>query len=130
MFFSNGGIPTHYYDYPWNRSDCWYKVPKHISCDIPALWGADSISVIIEKGASVRVSVVQGHNDLYLYSDGITETRCIPIYNDLIIPGFSDLIENLRQRDEKERQECEAQQAERWKDLQEKASEMIPLIQN
>ena len=44
-FFACGGVPTHYYDYPWERADNWYKVKKHTACDIPALYGANSISI-------------------------------------------------------------------------------------
>ena len=127
MFFSAGGKPTHYYKYPWGGSGSWYFVPKHMSCDIPALWGADSISVIIEKGAAVRVSTVRSHNELYLYPAGTTEKGFIPIYNDLNIPGFSDLVENLRQKDGRERQEFEEQQRRRDEERQEEASKMIPL---
>ena len=132
-FFSDGGAPTHYYDYPWNRSDRWYKISEHTSCEIPALWGSDSISVIIEEGADVMVSEECSHNNLYLYSEFLVfrkrEINFIPIYSDLVIAKeFSVLVEDFRQRDERERQEHEEQRRKRDKDLQERASVMVPLF--
>ncbi len=78
-YLLHGGKPTHYYNYPFPR-DTFY-VAK-MGFDLPARYGAGSISVIIPAGIQIHYKQL-GHNKLYYLDGWQVEGRWIPVYKDI-----------------------------------------------
>ncbi len=80
-YLQDGGSITHVYDYNWEADDEWFVAVK--DCDIPPLYGATSINVIVPRGVSVGYSHGLGHNNIY-YMDGFRQAGgWVPIYSNI-----------------------------------------------
>jgi hypothetical protein len=78
-FVENGGEPTHYYDYPFNRWRNFYVAIENF--EIKPLYGASRINIIVPKGITITGN--QGHTDLF-YCDKLIATGTIPVFIDTI----------------------------------------------
>lgn len=89
-FVSNGGIPTHYYDYNWSRTT-WAIALDDFT--MGGECGANAINIIIMPGCEPFGHM--GHNKLFFMGgNGAHSGRWIPVFSDPEfdflndIPGF------------------------------------------
>lgn len=87
-FVANGGVPTHFYDYPIGRSlDDWLVVEADF--ELLPLYGSRSLNIIVAKEAKFKGGN-SGHTELY-FMDGFTTNGSVPFYSDtknLEFPGI------------------------------------------
>jgi hypothetical protein len=88
-FFNNGGLPSHCYDYPFERRDFYIA---HCSLKVPALYGAMSLNIIVPVGVSIQpIDNAQGFGHIGIFwmdgfkinsNVGFKTNSNVAIYND------------------------------------------------
>jgi len=85
-FFNNGGLPSHCYDYPFERRDFYIA---RCSLKVPALYGAMRLHIIVPAGIDVQPTDNArgfGHTEIF-WMDGFKTNGSVSIYNDTNFKG-------------------------------------------
>jgi hypothetical protein len=77
-FLKTDGLPSHYYDYPFNKTD-WYVATSDL--EIFPLYGSASVNIIVPAGITVSDTGL-GHNNLYFMKDFSTRGHFVPVFKD------------------------------------------------
>lgn len=77
---SNGGNITHNYDYLFNNRN-WYVAIT--DCELPPLYGASSVYIIVPKGIVISTPNGLAHNGLYFMDEFRNEGGWVPIYENI-----------------------------------------------
>ncbi len=80
-FIKSGKMPSHYYDYPFDRWDNFYVATKDFKTI--ALCGASSINIIIPIGIKYLGGGI-GHINLF-FMEEFCANGTVPVFNDVVI---------------------------------------------
>lgn len=80
-YLEAGGEITHCYDYPFSRKRFFIA---NQDIEVPPLFGARSIGIIVPDGLTWSILVTIGHNEIY-QMDGFRQFGgSVPIFSDLV----------------------------------------------
>lgn len=89
-FLQNGGMPTGYYDEPFEPRDKWLVVEDDF--ELVPLYGTNSLDIIVLKGARFKGGQL-GHTNLYFMGGFVNKGGNVPFYSDvknLKLPGADE----------------------------------------
>lgn len=96
-YLYKGGEITHYYDYEMH-TDKLYIISY--DTEIPALYGAMSLMLIVEEGVLVAFPDGLGHNNVYYMDSHEVKGSWVPTYTNIIIDDQNYVSQKIRLRQE------------------------------